>query len=262
MKYRGMFWSASDILYNVDQICHEAPEFLARAIERKVSDDDMKLLKQALIHALVCCFIQVVSMESLMASRREAAAKDPLWRAMQLHEDIPFCVTGMDTDIFEAWTRGQLKDRSHALSLMHANRLTELRALVRKKPLINIDQLVEEGKALDMGERLRCEKNAKLHDVTNAAQMKKMVSQVKDELEVLREKDKVSRSEDEVPEVDIDSFVRRKLGLQPEVSAFNLPCSSPLSETRVGPSLSTKLNFILSEASTHNIWRVCTSSSS
>jgi hypothetical protein len=51
---RGMFWSASDILFNVDQICHEASEFLARAIKRKISDHDMALLEQALAHALVC----------------------------------------------------------------------------------------------------------------------------------------------------------------------------------------------------------------
>lgn len=49
-----MFWSASDILYNVDQICYEASEFMARAIERKIADHDMELLEQALAHALVC----------------------------------------------------------------------------------------------------------------------------------------------------------------------------------------------------------------
>jgi len=50
---QGMFWSASDILFNVDQICYETSEFLARAIQRKSSEHDMTLLEQALAHALV-----------------------------------------------------------------------------------------------------------------------------------------------------------------------------------------------------------------
>lgn len=180
---------------------------------------------------------------------------------MQPHEDVPFCVTGMDTAVFEAWTRGKMKDRPRAHDLIHANRLTALRSIVHKRPLLTVDGLVEEGKALDMSERLRCQKTSvQLHDFTNAAQMKKMVSQVKDELEVLKEKDKVSQSE-EVPEVDIDSFVRRKLGHHAEPLKSNLLGSSPLSETRVGPSLSTKLNFILSEVSTHVTQRHFISSS-
>ncbi|KAG0701768.1 P-loop containing nucleoside triphosphate hydrolase protein [Suillus ampliporus] len=230
---QGMFWSASDILYNVDQIRYEAPEFLARAVEANVPDYDMALLEQAIAHA-------------------EAAAKDPLWRAMQLHEDVPFRVTGMDASVVEAWTRGKLKDRSRAHDLIHANRLCDLRALVFKRPLMSLDRLVEEGKALDMGERARCEKkSAHLHDVTNAAQMKKMVSEVKDELEVMKEKDKVYQAE-EVPEVDIDDFVRRKLGHHDAPLQSDLLSSSPLSGTRVGPSLSTKLNFILSEVLEHS----------
>lgn len=230
---QGMFWSASDILFNVDQIRHEAPQFLARAIAAEVPDHDMALLEQALAHA-------------------EAAAKDPLWRAMQLHEDVPFRVTGMEAAVFEAWTRGKLKDRSRTHDLMHANRLCDLRALIRSRPLMNLDRLVEEGKSLDMSERARCvKKSTQLHDVTNAAQMKKMVSEVEDELEVIKEKDKVYQAE-EVPEVDIDDFVRRKLRHHIAPSQSHLLSSSPLSGTCVGPSLSTKLNFILSEVLQHS----------
>lgn len=230
---QGMFWSASDILFNVDQIRHEAPKFLDRAIEAEVPNHDMALLEEALAHA-------------------DAAAKDPLWRAMQHHEDVPFRVTGMNAAVFEAWTRGRLKDRSRAHDLMHANRLCELRALVRSRPLMDLARLVEEGKALDMNERARCEKkSAQVHDVTNAAQMKKMVSEVKDELEVLKVKEKVYQAED-MPETDIDDFVRRKLKHHPAPSPSKLLGSSPLSRTCIGPSLSTKMNFILSEVLEHS----------
>lgn len=230
---QGMFWSASDILFNVDQIRHEAPKFLARATAAKVPNHDMALLEEALAHA-------------------EAAAKDPLWRVMQQHEDVPFRVTGMDAAVFEAWTRGRLKDRSRVHDLMHANRLCDLRALIRSRPLTNLDRLVEEGRALDINERVRCEKKStQVHDVTNAAQMKKMVSEVKDELEVMKEKEKVYQAED-VPEIDIDDYVRRKLGHHVAPSPSNLLNLSPLSGTCVGPSLSTKLNFILSEVLEHS----------
>jgi hypothetical protein len=115
---------------------------------------------------------------------------------------------------------------------------------------MNVGRLVEEGKALDLNERARCEKKAtQVHDVTNAAQMKKMVSEVKDELEVMKEKEKVYQAED-VPETDIDDFVRRKLRHHAAPSPSKLLSSSPLSGTCIGPSLSTKLNFILSEVST------------
>jgi len=80
--------------------------------------------------------------------------------------------------------------------------------------------------------------------------MKKMVSEVKDELEVLREKDKVSQLE-EILDVDVDTFVRRKLGHHTKSLESDLLDSSPLSGSRIGPSLSTKLNFILSEVSMH-----------
>src|SRR6267154_5313316 len=115
-----MFWSGSDILFNVDQICYEAPQFLARAIKAKATDHDMALLKQALAHALV--WLVPVYIDGLVTSRREAAAKDLLWRAMLPHEDVPFLVTGIDAAVFEAWTRGKLKDRSLARNFMHANR--------------------------------------------------------------------------------------------------------------------------------------------
>ncbi|KAG2131300.1 uncharacterized protein EDB93DRAFT_1178490 [Suillus bovinus] len=223
---QGMFWSVSDILFNVDQIRHEAPKFLARATAANMPDHDMALLEEALAHA-------------------EAIAKDPLWRAMQHHEDVPFHVTGMDAAVFEAWTRGRLKDRSRVHDLMHANRLCDLRALVRNQPLMNLSRLVEEGKALDFNERARCEKKStQVHDVTNAAQMKKMVSEVKDELEVIKEKEKIYQTED-VPETHIDDLVRRKLGHHDAPSPSNLLSLSPLSGTCVGPSLSTKLNFVL-----------------
>lgn len=47
---RGLFWSASDILYNVDQICDLADEYIARAVRRQVGPEELDLLQRALKH--------------------------------------------------------------------------------------------------------------------------------------------------------------------------------------------------------------------
>lgn len=49
--FRGMFWSASDILYNVDGIYSEAESYRTRALERQIPREDLDLLESALTHA-------------------------------------------------------------------------------------------------------------------------------------------------------------------------------------------------------------------
>lgn len=52
---RSLFWSSSDILYNVDEICSLADEYMNRAVHREsgreASHEDLDLLRQALKHA-------------------------------------------------------------------------------------------------------------------------------------------------------------------------------------------------------------------
>ena len=48
---RGLFWSSSDILYNVDEICDYADKYLYTAVGRKKKPRELDLLQQAIKHA-------------------------------------------------------------------------------------------------------------------------------------------------------------------------------------------------------------------
>ncbi|KAF8844559.1 hypothetical protein BDN67DRAFT_1000237 [Paxillus ammoniavirescens] len=229
---QGLFWSASDILYNVDQICREANKFRAHAIARQAPPEDLDLLEQALGHAAV-------------------AAGDGLWRAMQRYEDVPFRVSGLDSDVFEAWTRAGLDSSGRTVDLMHPNRLTSLRSTVRKRPLITREKLVKEGNDLTLEERRHMpSQSSKSHEVTHVDQVKKMVREVKGEIEVLKRRAELM----DVSEAHQEHGGGGGGGTNDTATAERYPCpdaellvSSPLSGVRVGPSLSTKLNYILSE---------------
>ncbi|KAF9246232.1 P-loop containing nucleoside triphosphate hydrolase protein [Melanogaster broomeanus] len=230
---QSLFWSASNILYNVDQICREADAFVARAIKHQMPQEDLDLLQEALRHAAV-------------------AAGDKLWRAMQHHEDVPFRVSGLDSNIFEAWTRATLDDCGREIDLMHSNRFTELRAVVRKRPLITKEKLVEEGNTLSRQERWRMHmagKSSKSQEVTHTDQVKKMVKEVNGEIEVLKKRaELVHDSEAEHDAGSMNHATVAKVALSPSaLPGAELLASSPWSGVRVGPSLSTKLNYILSE---------------
>ncbi|KAH7889500.1 P-loop containing nucleoside triphosphate hydrolase protein [Phlebopus sp. FC_14] len=229
---QGMFWSASDILYNVDEICKHADGHRARAIKRQVPQEDLDLLEQALSHAAV-------------------AAQDELWRAIQRHEDVPFEVSGFDPALFEAWTRGHLSMSTRAMDLMHPNRLRELRDIVHRQPLITKDKLLEYGNTLNEEENEQMERKcAEKHDaVTHVDQVKKMVKEVQGEIQVLKKKADYVHGNHE----DHES-VERTTPTQPLTYSpgANLLVYSPLSGVRVGPSLSTKLNYIISEVLQHS----------
>ncbi|KAI6028583.1 SNF2 family N-terminal domain-containing protein [Pisolithus orientalis] len=205
-QVRGMFWSASNILYNVDQICQEAQSFRTRALQRRIPKEEYELLEGALTHAA-------------------AAASDTLWRAIQKHEDVPFKVTGLDTGIYEAWTRGDLKAKSREVDLMHSNRLIELRDLVHVRPLISPQNLICEGIKLNAeGARPLEQEPSQARESTHAGTIKSVTEVFNEEMETLKRK-----SPSYLPNLQL---------LQ----------NSPLSGVRVGPSLSTKLNYILTEA--------------
>ncbi|KAF9227568.1 hypothetical protein BS17DRAFT_693859 [Gyrodon lividus] len=224
---QGLFWSASDTLYNVDQICVEADKFRAHAIGRQTSPEDLGLLEQALRHAAV-------------------AAGDELWRAMQNHADVPFKVSGLDSDIFEAWTRAGLDSNDREIDLVHPNRLTDLRSVVRKRPLITRKKLVEEGNNRIMEENGRMAyKPSKSHEVIHADQVKKMVKDVKGEIEVLKRRAELMHVFEE--EHDGGSMDDTTVTEVVPLPGSELVPSSSLSGVMVGPSLSTKLNYIISE---------------
>ncbi|KIK31000.1 hypothetical protein PISMIDRAFT_85861 [Pisolithus microcarpus 441] len=228
---QGMFWSASSILYNVDQICEEAQSFRTRALQRQIPKEEYELLEGALSHAAT-------------------AAKDTLWRAMQRHEDVPFKVTGLDSSIYEAWTRGDLKTKSREVDLMHSNRLVELRNIIFARPLISPQNLICEGIQLNAEEAKRLKQEpSQTREVTHSGTVKSVTEVFKEEIEISKRKAKLARSS-RLPGQTEDPVDNGRLASesQPCLPNLQLLKSSPLSGVRVGPSLSTKLNYILTEA--------------
>lgn len=180
---------------------------------------------------------------------RAAAVDDDMWRAMQPYPDIPFKVSGLDPAVAEAWTRTGLCSGSRTIDVMHPDRLVNLRSLVRKKPLISEDGLVDEGHTLDrnekraMASRSISSREAK-HGVNRAEEMAK---EVQGTIEVLKKRvERMDASDNEELEDPQDGDRVNHIA-STEAAAARVTRSSPLSGVKVGPSFSTKLNYILSE---------------
>lgn len=178
------------------------------------------------------------------SSARAAAAKDELWRAMQRYADVPFSVMGLEPDVFEAWTRGNLKTRAREVNLMHPNRLIQLRNVVRERPLISKEALVDRGIRVNKEEPWE---PSQTREAPHVDQVKKMAQEVREEIQVLKKKATLPRLV-ELSGSTIDS------ACEPSSKEPLYHASDPqqmekslLSGVRIGPSLSTKLNYILSE---------------
>lgn len=177
---------------------------------------------------------------------RAVAAQDKLWRAMQYHVDVPFIVEGLEPDVFEAWTWGKLKLESRKVDLMHPNRLTQLRNIVRQQPLISKEGLV------DRGIRIRNEEPRKLSqtgEVPHVDQVRKMAQEIKEEFEV-RKKATLSCSVKPSGSTIGSAYEPSSKEAPHHPSNPHLMERCLLSGVRLGPSLSTKLNYILSEVFT------------
>ncbi|KAF8559866.1 hypothetical protein OG21DRAFT_1402064 [Imleria badia] len=233
---QGLFWSASDILYNVDEICDLADGYIASAVRRpKVGPEGLDLLQQALKHATI-------------------AAKDKAWRAMQPFPDVPFKISGLDLAIFKAWARTGLCDSGQMTAVMHPDRLLNLRSLVRKRPLISSDELVEEGAILDRKEkRSMGSKSFSSVEVNQSAnQRKEMAKEVQGTMEALKKRVEQMNVSDE-EELEECQGGDKANQATTEVAAAPMTRTSPLSGVKVGPSLSTKLNYIISEVQQYSV---------
>lgn len=162
---------------------------------------------------------------------------------MQRHADVPFKVSGLDPAIFEAWTRTGLCNGDRTIDVMHPDRLVNLRSLVRRSPLISMDDLIEEGNILDRKERMTASKIISSRGARRGAnQTTEMAREVQETIKVLKKHVKGMDGE----ELE-DRYGGNKANHTSTEEVAARVRLSPLSGVRVGPSLSTKLNFILSE---------------
>ncbi|KAG9318758.1 P-loop containing nucleoside triphosphate hydrolase protein [Chiua virens] len=224
---QGLFWSSSNILYNVEEISSYADEYIARAIKRQIDSEDLDLLRQALQHAA-------------------AAAKDKMWRVMQPYPDVPFEVTGLDPEVFQAWTRTVQCSSNRGVTVMHPDRLVNLRSLVRRNPQISTDRLVRKGNLQEEGGRWIIDSDNRSREAKHhAKQSKEMAKQVQQSIELLKKHVEKMDTSDEEDESCQQVKVNRVKPTE-AVSASMLE-TSPLGGVKVGSSMSTKLNYILSE---------------
>lgn len=189
---------------------------------------------------------------------------------MQAHEDVPYRVSHMKDDIYDAWTRTPGKEpscNSNQTGFMHADRLLKLYDILKKKPLISQPALIELGHRIGIRDQAfrrayeesqrkkKGRKNTKHNEELSASSQSQMAdnfakkASATDTLkEMQQELDatlaRLARDEDD-PEQN--STVDHNL-IRPQVKLLsNLAAASPLATTRIGPSASSKLNYIINE---------------
>lgn len=242
-----LFWFVSDDFYNAQQQIADADGYIKRAVERGMSSEDISAIQAALMHLRM-------------------AFEDPLWKLMQAHEDVPFRVSHMNEEIFNSWSRtlgNEPSCNSNQTGFIHTDRLLKLYNILAEKPLISQPALIELGhrvanhdqafrKAYEESERKRKgRKNSKRVGASSRSQMAdnfvKKASATDTLREMQRELDatlaQLAREEDDH---ERNSDHSSAIQLQAK-SLSNLAAASPLATTRIGPSASSKLNYIISE---------------
>ncbi|KAJ6501926.1 P-loop containing nucleoside triphosphate hydrolase protein [Mycena sanguinolenta] len=228
-----MFWSVDDNLYNSKESLETADD-KRNKLSPMTSPEDLKLLDDAFHHLKI-------------------AADDPLWRALQSHEDVLYRVSNLKRPVFEAWTRtSHPLDPGDALSFcgyIHPDRLRELKDLVLKQALISQDALIAEGirnaerDAKQKAEYRAPPKPKKTSKTSHsrdgrasrkATQAAKKAADIKTIREVENEL-KALRSDSPPPALNDDH--------RPSA----LVAKSHIANTRLGCSASSKLNFIIDE---------------
>ena len=189
---------------------------------------------------------------------------------MQAHEDVPYRVFHMKDDVYHAWTRipgPEPSCNSDQTGFIHADRLLKLYDILQKKPLISQPALIELGhrvgirdqafrRAYDESLRKRKgRKNTKHNEEFNSSsqsQMAENFAKKASATETLREMQReldaalaqLAKDEDDSePNPAVDHNL-----IQPQLNRLsNLAAASPLATTRIGPSASSKLNYIINE---------------
>jgi hypothetical protein len=201
----------------------------------------------------------------------EMASKDPLWRAMQAHEDVPYRVSNMLQSVFDTWTRTPGKEPNSNTSqtgLLHADRLLKLHDMVIQRPLIREHAMVEWGQAVATRDqafrkayeesfrkgkgRRKAKHNSEgdhhpsgsilannfAKKASSANTLKEIQTELDATLARLSREDEVGTSADNAPTPSSSSVFGR---------TPTLVASSPLAKMRIGSSASTKLNYIINE---------------
>ncbi|KAJ6501924.1 P-loop containing nucleoside triphosphate hydrolase protein [Mycena sanguinolenta] len=230
-----MFWRVDDNLYNSGELLRTADEKMKK-LSPATSPEDIQLMNDAFHHLKI-------------------AADDPLWCALQNHEDVPFRVYDLKQPVFEAWTRTtHSPDPDHTLysqccGYIHPDRLRELKNHVLKQPLISQDALITKGINV-------AEEDAKMKAFYLESLKRKRTSKSSHSQE-----DSGSRKATQAAKNAADTETMKKV--EKELAALSSDSSPParndvhrpsalvakshIANTRLGCSASSKLNFIINE---------------
>lgn len=186
---------------------------------------------------------------------RKMAFDDPLWRALQSHEDVPYRVHSLGRPIFEAWTRTTHSldsDGDLSCGYIHPDRLRGLRNLVLSKPLVSQDDLIEAGvytaeqdakQKVAYQESLKRKKPSKSlrnHDDSASRKATQAAKKAADPNTIKEVQKELAAQVD--TDVELTSPGRSHVH-RPSA----LVSKSHIAHTRLGSSASTKLNFIINE---------------
>ncbi|KAF6763738.1 SNF2 family N-terminal domain-containing protein [Ephemerocybe angulata] len=174
-----MFWSVDENRHFVDEIHRNAKKHMETALKRNRPPEDIQLLEDALRHA-------------------EIAVKDTRWNLIHAHEDVPYQVYSIPSNIYDAWTRipGISEGTNGFIGFLSADRLLKLHDLVLEKPLTTTNAMI------DLGRRV-AQEDIELRQAYLASQSKKASKSSRKG--VLRrgseEKDGVFKIQNEQPDV-------------------------------------------------------------
>ena len=204
-----------------------------------------------------------------------AAATDPLWRTLQTHEDVPYHISSLDPRVFEAWTRTPHTDPSNPSvnGFMHVDRITKLHDFVVRRPLAQVDVLVEGGQhvAEEDGELRRLHMESQKTSKKSKGSSKR-AAQIQDErpseladnaakkaraLDTLREMQKelnasIARLDGETENDGVPASATSRQAALPSSGSSEILLSSPLANVRIGHSVSSKINWIINEVKSYS----------
>ncbi|KAJ6490765.1 P-loop containing nucleoside triphosphate hydrolase protein [Mycena vitilis] len=232
-----MFWRVDDNFYSARELLRRSEELLT-TLTPTTSPEDVKLMNDALHHLKV-------------------ADSDPLWCAVQRHEDVPYRVYDLAEPIFKAWTREGLSTDSDDTSdgYIHPDRLQHMRTIVFKQPLISQDTLVNvglSGSKLDAKIRAAYEdelKRKKGPQISRSQIKATKAAQKSGDANTVKEM-QTELAAQVSPEVHLPTpqLHERRHDIRPS----ELVRRSPIARTRLGNSASSKLNFIIDEVSKYS----------
>jgi hypothetical protein len=203
---------------------------------------------------------------------RKLAAEDPLWRAMQGHEDVTYRIHAIESGVFNAWTRTPQPElhpepsfiNNSLVGFLQADRLLKIRNTIISRPRISRENLIELGSSVAFEDRqIRQQflvsqksanrkvgrKSAAHHDDNNATIMAENAAKKARDPSTIKE----MKKELDVAIARLDSAEDEDLPIRPSNATgssgapASLSATSLLGKTRLGSSTSSKLNYIINE---------------